>query len=620
MIKFTKFLGRYNLFYRLTVILLLILSLQTAHGQSSLGYVEGEVIIKFKDSPDSISVRQSLSGDSERLTLQGISNSVSLELKTSFNNFDMQHYSGVEGDQSTEEIIEQVGNHPDIEYIEPNYIISKTSTDKLIDQSVSNPDSIFAGAARDAINIVDNRTIKVAVLDTGTDITHNDLQGIICSNDNEISDDNDDNDGNGFKDDIYYGWNFAEDNDDISDCDGHGTHVAGIVKQTLIGDATETDAFCIMPLKFLGCDGVGSTSSAINAINYAINNGAKVLNNSWGNESYSNALHDAVTKSYNAGIVFVSAAGNNASNNDIKPFYPANYPVPHVLSVAATTFNDIFAQVFSNYGVQSVHIAAPGVHVQSSYLNNQNEYLSGTSMATAYVSGVSGLMLYAQPDLNGYEVKDILLESADTVVALNNYIQSQRRLNAFNAVLQAQGRSPSFTMPEYNSQVFTSSSSSTFGGCGLVYKMYSNLHQMKSNQNGRGQGNHLPRTLFGFMLALPLMVWLYLRQKTTSLARRRYKRYEVDIPLHLSFNNHFITAKLFSISQGGAGISISNTTHKLKKGSRVDLLLSRQDEDVTLSGKIVWTSENKIGIEFKEQAKWITKFSVKRTLSTSRSI
>ena len=106
----------------------------------------------------------------------------------------------------------------------------------------------------------------------------------------------------------------------MTDCDGHGTHVSGIVKQTAIGDAISSSAFCIMPLKFLGCDGVGSTSSAINAIDYAIDNGAKVLNNSWGNDAYSNALHEAVTRSYNAGAVFVAAAGNNASNNDITPF------------------------------------------------------------------------------------------------------------------------------------------------------------------------------------------------------------------------------------------------------------------------------------------------------------
>ena len=604
---------------KLFTILLVTLSFQQAYGQSSLGYVEGDVIIKFKDSPTSSSVRQSLSGNSGNLTLQGVSNSVNLTLQSSFNNFSMQHYRGIEEDQSTEEIIEQLQNHPDIEYIEPNYIISKTSTD-INSQSSNNPDLIFANAARNAIqtsNNHNNETIKIAVLDTGTDITHSDLQGVICNND-DIPGDGSDNDGNGFADDTY-GWNFADNNDDLSDCDGHGTHVAGIIEQIVIGDTTDTSAFCIMPLKFLGCDGIGSTSNAINAIDYAIDNEARILNNSWGNESYSNALHDAVTRSYDAGVVFVAAAGNNSSNNDIIPFYPASYPVPHVISVAATTFSDNFAAAFSNYGTQSVHIGAPGVNVQSTYPDNRNVRLSGTSMATPYVSGVTGLMLYAQPELNGYEVKQILLESAEAVASLNDYVQDQRRLDALRAVLQAQGQSPSFAMPEYSSRAFSSTSSAA-GGCGLVHKIYSDLHQMKSNRGGKGRGDHLPRALFGFMLALPLMVWLYLKQKATSSSRRKYKRYHVDIPLHLAFENHFISANLFSISQGGAGISIDKSTHQLKKGSQVDLLLSKYDEDVTLSGKIVWMSENKIGIEFKEKATWITKFSVARSLSPSKNI
>ena len=609
---------------KLFTILLVVLSLQKAHGQSSLGYVEGDVIIKFKESPASSSVRQSLSGSSGNVTLQGVSDSVNLTLQNSFNNFSMQHYRGIEESQSTEEIIEQLENHPDIEYIEPNYIISKTSTDTDIQgQSSNNPDSIFARAARNAIqtsNNNNNETIKIAVLDTGTDITHSDLQGVICNNTGEVPNDGNDNDGNGFADDVN-GWNFADSNGDLSDCDGHGTHVSGIIEQIVIGDTTETSAFCIMPLKFLGCDGIGSTSNAINAIDYAIDNEVRILNNSWGNESYSNALHDAVTRSYDAGVVFVAAAGNNASNNDIVPFYPASYPVPHVISVAAITFSDSFAAAFSNYGTQSVHIGAPGVNVQSAYPDNQNVRLSGTSMATPYVSGVTGLMLYAQSELNGYEVKQILLESAEAVASLNDYVQDQRRLDALRAVLGAQGQSPSFVLPEYSNRVFSSSSSAA-GGCGLVHKVYSNLHQMKSYKKGgnKGQGDHLPKALFGLMLALPLMVWLYLKQKATTSSKRKYKRYEVDIPLHLALDNHFISANLFSISQSGAGISISKSTHQLKRGSQVDLLLSKYDEDVTLSGKIVWMSENKIGVEFKEKATWITKFTSAHSLSTSKNI
>ena len=604
---------------KLLIILFITLNLQNVYGQSSLGYVEGEVIIKFKDSPESSSVMQSLSGDTGDLTLQGVSGTVTLELQNSFNNFSMQHYSGIEDGQSTEEIIEQIESHPDIEYIEPNYIISKTSTDTVNSQSLyNNPDPIFAEAARNAISSIDNEMIKIAVIDTGTDVTHSDLQNVICNNTDEVANDGHDNDGNGFHDDVH-GWNFTENNEDLSDCDGHGTHVAGIVKQTAIGDATESSAFCIMPLKFLGCDGVGSTSSAINAIDYAIDNGAKVLNNSWGNDAYSNALLEAVTRSYNAGVVFVAAAGNNAANNDTTPFYPASYSIPHVISVAATTFNDIFASTFSNYGLTSVHIGAPGVNVHSAYPNNQTARLSGTSMATPYVSGVTALTLYAQPNLNGYEVKQILLDSADTVASLDGYIQNQKRLNALNAVSKAQGYNPSFTMPEYNSRAISSSSAA--GGCGMVHKMYSNLHQMKSQKNnGKGQGNNLPKALFGLMLALPLMVWLYLKQKVASHARREYQRYQIDMPLHLSLNNRFMSASLFSISQGGAGISIDKSNQQLKKGSQVDLLLSKRSENITLSGKVVWLSENKIGIEFKERAKWITKFSVTHSLSTSKNM
>ena len=147
---------------KLFIILLVTLNFQNVYGQSSLGYVEGEVIIKFKDSPDDSSVRQSLSGDAGNLTLQGVSGTITLNLQNSFNNFSMQHYSGVEGGQSTEEIIEQIENHPDIEYIEPNYIISKTNTNTASTQSLySNPDSIFAEAARNAISSFNNEMVKL---------------------------------------------------------------------------------------------------------------------------------------------------------------------------------------------------------------------------------------------------------------------------------------------------------------------------------------------------------------------------------------------------------------------------------------------------------------------------
>ena len=591
-------------------ILLIGFNFQKAQGQSSLGYVEGDVIIKFKESFDT-SARQGISGDPSVLTLQGVSKPVNLRLESSFNNFSIQHYSGVGGgQQSTEDIIEQVRDHPGIEYIEPNYIISKTSVD-VQSQSSRNPDSIFAREAHNALQALSNDPIVFAVLDTGVDVTHADLQNVMWENRNELPGDGIDNDGNGFVDDIN-GWNFADNNGDLSDCDGHGTHVSGIIQQTVTSGFSDNTSlpFRIMGLKFLGCDGIGSTSNAINAIDYAIDNGAKVLNNSWGNDTYSNALHEAVVRSYNARTVFVAAAGNNASDNDITPFYPASYPVPHVISVAATTFNDGFADSFSNFGLRSVHIGAPGVGVQSAYPNDQNVRLSGTSMAAPFVSAVTGLMLNEQPLLNGYQIKQILLESAQELPSLVDYVEGRRRLHALQAVLAAQrANSKSHSMPEYNSRVF---SSEVAGGCGLVHKMYSEMHRIQSQKNNvpKGRGGHLPKALFGLMLALPLMVWTYLKQKAMKSSKRKYERYQVDIPLHISIDNHFVSAHLFSISQGGAGLSVGKSTH-LKKGSQIDLLLSAHNENVTISGRIVWASNDKIGIQFKQEAGWIKQlFSV----------
>ena len=587
-------------------ILLIMLSLYEAKGQSSLGYVEGDVIIRFKETDDP-AIRQSLSGDLDVLTLQGVSRSVQLSLSSAFNNFDVQHYQGVGGTQTTQEIIEQIQDHPAVEYIEPNYLISKTD---ISSQSFNNPDRIFARKAWSALQKSNATPITIAVLDTGIEVTHRDLSNVVWENRNEIPNDGIDNDGNGFIDDIH-GWNFVDRNGDLSDCDGHGTHVSGIIEQTTtIDDSTSTNTSSpirIMGLKFLGCDGIGSTAHAISAIDYAIDHGAKVLNNSWGNDSYSNALHEAVIRSYNAETVFVAAAGNNGSNNDVTPFYPASFSIPHVISVAATDFNDNFAVAFSNYGLRSVALTAPGVAVQSAYPNNQdNVRLSGTSQSTPFVSAVLGLMFWQQPLLNGYQAKQLLLDAADELSVLSDIVDQGRRLNALRSILAAQNmREPSSYMPEYASQTF---SSKTSGGCGLVYKMYSDLNKIQSgkNQQQKGRGGHLPKALFGLMLVLPLMVWTFLKQKALHSNKRKYERYEVDMPMHLSIEGHFVPAHLFSISQGGAGISVSKALQtQLKKGSHIDVLLSSHNENVQISGRIVWMSNDQIGVQFKQEATWI---------------
>ena len=603
--------------FKYYAILLILFGLCDAKGQTSLGYVEGDVIVKFKDDTENPAISQSLSGDLDVLTLQGVSKSVQLKLSNAFNNFDVQHYQGVGDTQTTQEIIEQVQNHPAVEYIEPNYLISKTS---ISGQASHNPDRIFAREAWNALQNSASTPITIAVLDTGIEVAHQELRDVVWENRNEIPGDGIDNDGNGFIDDIH-GWNFVDNDGDLSDCDGHGTHVSGIIKQTTTDDSANTASpIRIMGLKFLGCDGVGSTAHAIRAIDYAIDHGAKVLNNSWGNDSYSNALHEAVVRSYHAKTAFVAAAGNNAANNDITPFYPASYPVPHVISVAATDFDDNFAVAFSNYGIRSVQLTAPGVAVQSAYINNRdNVRLSGTSQATPFAAGVLGLMLWEQPLLNGYQAKKMLLDAADELQALRDIVDRGRRLNALQSIIAAQStRQPSSYMPEYASRIF---SSETAGGCGLVHKMYSDLNKIQSGKNKyqRSRGGHLPKGLFGFMLILPLLVWTFLKQHALQSSKRRYERYEIDMPLHLSIDGRFNSAQLFSISQGGAGISIGKSVHdQLKKGANIDLVLSSHNEDVPLSGRVVWMSNDKIGVQFKQEVTWIKELFAVRNLELAR--
>ena len=437
------------------------------------------------------------------------------------------------------------------------------ANDLLNTTSKQDRDPIHARDAWKALS-QDLTPTTTAVLDTGLDVEHEALAHLIWTNTGEVPGNGKDDDGNGFIDDIN-GWNFAEHNADLTDCDGHGTHVAGIVAQTakdIFNDTNTPSPVRVMGLKFLGCDGIGSTSNAIKAIDYAINNGAKVLNNSWGNNVYSYALHEAIARSYYAKTVFVAAAGNDQSNNDVEPFYPASYPVPNVISVAATDLSDNFATNVSNYGYLSVHESAPGVRILSTYPDNQYALLTGTSMAAPFVAGVASLILYEQPNLPGYQVKQILLNTSEQLANLSKLVEEERRVHASNAVLVAQQTSPdynnapNYTMPRPPSS--SSFASELGGGCGLVSKMYSNIRNKKSQKGGRS--GHLPKALFGLMLAIPLMLWMYLKQQAFQHNKRKYERYQVDMPTHFSIDNHFTSAHLFSISQGGAGLSVGKST------------------------------------------------------------
>lgn len=263
------------------------------------------------------------------------------------------------------------------------------------------------------------KEVIVAIIDTGVDYTHKDLAPFMWKNPGEIAGNGIDDDHNGFVDDVY-GWDFVNnDNNPMSDDTRsyHGTHVAGIVKTAsqLAGQGVNLK---IMALKYLDSSASGRTSNAIRAIDYAIKNGAVILNNSWGSFNSSAALSDAIERARQANTLFMAASGNgdangNGINIDQEVFYPAAFPLSNVISVAAATDSGTLAD-WSNYGAKNVDLAAPGVSILSTRNGNSYMRLSGTSMATPYVSGVAAMLWSQRPDLSASEIRKILLSSVTT--------------------------------------------------------------------------------------------------------------------------------------------------------------------------------------------------------------
>ncbi|MCY2941986.1 MAG: S8 family serine peptidase, partial [Planctomycetota bacterium] len=264
---------------------------------------------------------------------------------------------------------------------------------------------------------------------------HQDLAANMWRNAGEIAGDGIDNDGNGYVDDIY-GYDFANNDADPMDDNGHGTHVSGTigaVGNNGIGTTGVNWNTRIMALKFLAADGSGSTSSAISALNYAVRMGANLSNNSWGGGGSSSLLSQAISNARNAGHIFVAAAGNSGLNNDATPNYPSNYDFDNVVAVAATDNKDVLAS-FSNYGATTVDIAAPGVGILSTLPGNTYGTLSGTSMATPHVSGALSLIWDQNPTFTYQQVIAKLYSSVDKIAGLNGKVATGGRLNIGNAL------------------------------------------------------------------------------------------------------------------------------------------------------------------------------------------
>jgi subtilisin family serine protease len=318
--------------------------------------------------------------------------------------------------------------------------------------------------------------VVVAVIDTGVDYTHEDLVDNIWHNPGETGQDAQghdkatngiDDDGNGYVDDVI-GWDFASNDNKPYDFTagmmdmlmsggnpGHGTHCAGNVAARADngkGIAGVAPGVRIMPLRFITEKGQGTTADAVKAINYAVKMGAKVMSNSWGSEGdddsgETTALKDAITNAMNAGVLFVAAAGNGHqgvgydNDTDSKPGVPASYEMDNIISVAAINEQGALGS-FSNWGVRTVDIAAPGVKVFSTVTQSQKysdtvidipgmltATWDGTSMACPHVAGAAALYMSINPGKDWRAVKDAILATAKKTSTLQGKVSSGGQLD-----------------------------------------------------------------------------------------------------------------------------------------------------------------------------------------------
>lgn len=283
-------------------------------------------------------------------------------------------------------------------------------------------------------------SIIVAVIDSGVRLDHEDIVGNLWVNPEEIAGNSTDDDANGIVDDIH-GANFigsGAGNANATDDFYHGTHVAGIagaVGNNATGVTGVAWDVQLMVLKFISSSGTGSLTDAVQSINYARNNGAHIINNSWATETYSSQLENALNDAADEGILLVAGAGNTAANNDFVDIYPANFDISRQISVGATTRTDVLWSS-SNTGVEMVDIAAPGADILSTTFGGTNTYgtLSGTSMSSAVVAGALAVLLSEYPEETPEETIGRLYAGSDTLPVLASTIRTGKRLNLNGAL------------------------------------------------------------------------------------------------------------------------------------------------------------------------------------------
>lgn len=405
------------------------------------GHVPGELIVKFKPKVNA----QSFLADKSFSTL-GLT--YKREIKLSYEKLSVVN---VGNEKSLQSVIGVLKNNPNVEYAEPNFIYSaavmpkehsiankKLEKSPFADFLAATPDDPsfgqlwglkntgsnepagsvgVEGADVNALKAWDitrgSHNVKIAIIDTGVDYNHPDLKGNVDSS---------------------HGYNFVNNTKDAMDDQGHGTHCAGTIgaiHDNKVGVAGVMADVTIIPIKFLDSSGSGTLENAIKSIDYATELNVDLMSNSWGGGGRSQAMYEAIKRASDKGIIFTAAAGNDSTDNDTEPSYPASYDLPNVVSVAALTAQNELAY-FSSFGKNSVHIAAPGLNILSTIKGGKYEVMSGTSMATPHVSGVLGLLLAKEGRMPHEVMKDRLTMTGVPVAGLRGKTQTASRIDAYN--------------------------------------------------------------------------------------------------------------------------------------------------------------------------------------------
>lgn len=421
--------------------------------------VENKIVVLFKNSMPELQQR----------TLQSLNLDGNIQARPAMRSHPQIQVLKMNSPSEVTSTLEQLRQHPEVQFAEPNYSAHLLGNDLKTPNDPSFPDQWHlhntgqedsdhsAGTPGADINILPawnagfhgSRQVLVAIIDGGMDWTHPDLQDNLYTNPGEAGDKSNngiDDDNNGYVDDVH-GYNFVDHNNNTGDENGHGSHIAGVIGASGnngIGVTGINWEVSMMPVKAFNGMGAGSLQSVVEATTYALKMKAKIINNSWAMGDHSDILKSLMEEAQKQGVLVVAGAGNNYINLDGYELFPVSYPYDNIVGVAATDNKDI-AWTLTDTGPKTVHIAAPGVNILSTWKKGGYKTDTGTSMATPVVTGLAALLWAAHPDWNYKQIKQRMIDSCVPSANLRHKVVCQGRLDAWNAV---QGVKPTNPFPQ----------------------------------------------------------------------------------------------------------------------------------------------------------------------------